>query len=79
MTLTLDFKDIAAALQIFVEPEQKEKFLFVLGALMTRLISLRKGAEIMGTDVEELLQILDLLGMEFSCLSSEDIEQEQRW
>lgn len=79
MTLTLDFKDIAAALQIFVEPEQKEKFLFVLGALMTRLISLRKGAEIMGIDVEELLQILDLLGIEFSYLSSEDIEQEQRW
>lgn len=79
MTLTLDFKDIAAALQIFVEPEQKEKFLFVLGALMTRLISLRKGAEIMGIDVEELLQILDLLGIEFYYLSSEDIEQEQRW
>ena len=79
MTLTLDFKDIASALAIFVEPEQKEKFLFVLGALMTRLISLRKGAEIMGIDAEELLQILDLLGIEFSYLSSEDIEQEQRW
>ena len=52
MTLTLEFKDIAGALPIFVEPEQKEKFLFVLGALMTRLISLRKGAEIMGIDAE---------------------------
>jgi len=44
MTTTLDLKDIAGALPIFVEPEQKEKFLFVLGALMTRLITLRKGA-----------------------------------
>ncbi len=79
MTLTVDLRDIAAALPIFVEPEQKEKILFVLGALMTRLISLRKGAEIMGIDAEELLQILDLLGIEFSYLSSEDIEQEKRW
>ena len=79
MTLTIDLKDIATALPIFVEPKQKEKFLFVLGALMTRLISLRKGAEIMGIDAEELLQILDLLGIEFSYLSSEDIEQEKRW
>ena len=46
---------------------------------MTRLISLRKGAEIMGIDAEELFQILDLLGIKFSYLSSEDIEQEQRW
>ena len=79
MTTTLDVKNIAAALPIFVEPEKKEKFLFVLGALMTRLISLRKSAEIMEIDAEELLQILDLLGIEFSYLSSEDIEQEQRW
>ena len=79
MTLTVDLQNIAAALPIFVEPEQKEKFLFVLSALMTRLISLRKGAEIMGIDAEELLQILDLLGIEFSYLSSEDIKQEQGW
>jgi hypothetical protein len=64
--------------QFLLNPN-KGKFLFVLGALMTRLISLRKGAEIMGIDAEELLQILDLLGIEFSYLSSEDIEQEQRW
>nr|WP_293099800.1 hypothetical protein [Okeania sp. SIO2F4] len=47
--------------------------------MITRLISLRKGAEIMEIDAEELLQILDLLGIKFSYLSSEDIEQEQRW
>ena len=74
MTLTLDFKDIASALAIFVEPEQKENFLFVLGALMTRLISLRKGKEIMGIDTEDMLQILDLLNIEFSYISSEDIK-----
>ncbi|MDE5083872.1 MAG: hypothetical protein O4859_22650 [Trichodesmium sp. St18_bin1] len=74
MTLTLDFKDIASALAIFVEPEQKENFLFVLGAFMTRLISFRKGKEIMGIDTEEMLQILDLLNIEFSYISSEDIK-----
>ncbi len=79
MTLTVDLKDIAAGLPIFVEPEQKEKFLFVLGALITRLISLRKGTEILEIDADKLLQILDVLGIEFSYLSSEDIEQKQRW
>jgi len=33
----------------------------------------------MEIDAEELLQILDLLGIEFSYIYSEDIEQEQRW
>ncbi|MEB3339831.1 hypothetical protein [Okeania sp.] len=79
MITTLDLKDITGALPIFVESEQKEKFLFVLGALMARLISLKKGTEIMEIDAEELLQILDLLGIEFSYLSYEDIEQEKRW
>ncbi|MCL2931141.1 MAG: hypothetical protein MGG11_02230 [Trichodesmium sp. MAG_R03] len=46
---------------------------------MTRLISLRKDAEIMRIDAEELLQILDLLNIELSYISSEDIEQEQKW
>ena len=41
---------------------------------MTRLISLRKGKEIMGIDTEDMLQILDLLNIEFSYISSEDIK-----
>lgn len=79
MTSTINLKEIAASLPIFLETEQKEKFLFVIGALMTRLISLRKGAEIMDIDSEELLHTLDLLGIEFSYLSSEDVEQERKW
>lgn len=79
MTSTVNLKDIAASLPIFLETEQKERFLFVIGALMTRLISLKKGAEIMGLDSEELLHTLDLLGIEFSYLSSEDVEQERKW
>ncbi|GGA22773.1 hypothetical protein [Okeania sp. KiyG1] len=79
MTSTVDFKDIAASLPVFLETEQKEKILFVIGALMTRLISLKKGAEIMGIDSEELLHTLDLLGIEFSYLSLEDVEQERKW
>ncbi|MEB3339527.1 hypothetical protein [Okeania sp.] len=44
MTLTINLKHIAATLPIFVRLEQKEKLLFVLGALIARLISLRKAA-----------------------------------
>ena len=49
-----NLKDIAGTLPIFVEPEQKEKFLFVLGAFMTRLISFRKGKEIMGIENQHI-------------------------
>lgn len=76
---TVNLQDIAIALPIFVQAEQKRKVYVCLGALMTRLISLRKGAEIMEIDSDELLQILNLLGIEFSYLSGEDVKQEQAW
>ncbi|WP_232229332.1 hypothetical protein [Crinalium epipsammum] len=44
-----------------------------------RLISLKKAAEVMNIDSEELLQILDLLGIDFSYLDEEDIERERDW
>ena len=36
------FKGIASEIQIFQDVEQKESFLFVLGALAARVISLKK-------------------------------------
>ena len=72
-------QEIAAGVQIFSDVEQKERFLFVVGALVSRIISLKKAAEIMELEVEVLLQLLEITGIEFSYLSSEDIAQERSW
>ena len=79
MNSTSSLQEIAASLPIFTEPEQKEIFLFVLGALTAKIISLRKAAEMMNLDEEALLKTLDLLGIEFSYLAEEDIQQESIW
>lgn len=70
---------IAQNLPVFSTTEQKERFLFIIGALTTRIISLRKASELMNLETEVLLQILDSLGIEFSYLAPEDIEQENTW
>jgi predicted HTH domain antitoxin len=72
-------KSISSQIQIFQTSEQKETFLFILGALLTRLISLKKAAEIMEMEPEAFLTVLDLLGIDFSYLSDEDVELEQTW
>ena len=72
-------KEIAANVQIFSDVEQKERFLFVLGALVSRLISLKKAAEIIELKVEALLQILEFMDIEFFYLTSEDIAIERSW
>ncbi|EAW35948.1 hypothetical protein [Lyngbya sp. PCC 8106] len=79
MNSTSSLQEIVTSLPIFSEPEQKEIFLFVLGALTAKIISLRKAAEMMNLDEDGLLQTLDLLGIEFSYLTQEDIEQESIW
>ncbi|MGB7415815.1 MAG: hypothetical protein WA902_16535 [Thermosynechococcaceae cyanobacterium] len=71
--------NIATEVQIFNTVEQKESFLFVLGALAARLISLKKAAEILNLDSEAFLQILDLMGIEFSYLADDDIAAEKNW
>ena len=44
------FQEIASQLQLFQSIEQKERFIFVIGALTSRLISLYKASEIMEMD-----------------------------
>ena len=73
------FKQIASQVQLFHNLEQKEKFIFVVGALASRLISLHKAAEIMEMEPEILLNILELMGIEFSYLTFEDIAIEKNW
>ncbi|WP_242052975.1 hypothetical protein [Planktothricoides raciborskii] len=64
---------------MFNDIEQKEKFIFVVGALASRLISLDKAAEIMEMEPEILLNILDMMGIDFSDLTPEDIAMEKNW
>jgi predicted HTH domain antitoxin len=72
-------QEIASNVQIFQKLEQKERFLFVVGALVSRVISLKKAAEIMEIEVEVFLQLLELMGIEFSYLTDEDIALERSW
>jgi len=50
-----------------------------LGALTAKIISLRKAAEVINLNEDTLLQTLDLLGIDFSYLTEEDLEQERIW
>lgn len=70
---------IASEVQLFQTLDQKENFLFLIGALLARVISLQKASEIMQLEPSEFLKILDLMGIEFSYLSEEDIELEKSW
>jgi predicted HTH domain antitoxin len=70
---------IAAELQIFQTVNQKENFLFIIGALLTQVISLQKAAEVMEMEPEMILQLLELMGIEFSYLSDDDVCIERTW
>ena len=71
--------NIATEIQLFKTVEKKEEFLFVLGALTARLISLKKAAEFLSLELEAFLQILDLMGIEFSYLTEDDLATEKNW
>ncbi len=73
------FTEIASEVQLFQNIEQKERFIFVVGALVSRLISLHKAAEIMEMETEIFLNILELMGIDFSYLTPEDIVIEKSW
>lgn len=79
MTTQEIFRNIASEVQLFKDVEQKEKFLFVLGALVSRVISLKKASEMMEIEPELFLELLDLMGLEFSYLSQQDVALEKNW
>lgn len=64
---------------LFPEVDQKENFLFDLVALFLRLISVQKAAEIMDMDTEMFITLLDLMGLEFSYVSEDDVSTERSW
>lgn len=72
-------RSIASEVQIFQNVEQKESFLFLIGALMTRVVTLKKAAKVLEIEPEALLKILDLLNIEFSYLSEDNVLAERSW
>jgi predicted HTH domain antitoxin len=72
-------QNIATEIKLFNTLEQKENFLIVLGALTARIISIKKASEILNLEPEAFLQILDLMGIEFSYLTEDDIAAEKIW
>ncbi|KOP26228.1 hypothetical protein AMR41_13315 [Hapalosiphon sp. MRB220] len=79
MTSKEILRSVASEIQLFNNIEQKETFLFVVGALFSRVISLKKAAEIMELDPDVFMQLLDLMGLEFSYLTPQDIALEKNF
>jgi predicted HTH domain antitoxin len=70
-------QNIAVEVQLLNILEQKETFLFVLSALAARLISLKKASEVLNLDSEAFLQILELINIDFSYLTKDNIPAEK--
>ena len=79
MTTLQILSPISNKVPFFREEEKKRVFLGIVGALVLRIISLRKAAEILDMDEHALLKILDSIGYPFSYLESEDIAREMEW
>ena len=79
MTSKEVLRSVAAEIQLFNDIEQKETFLFVIGALFSRVISLKKAAEIMEIEPNVFLELLDIMNLEFSYLTPQDVAHELDW
>lgn len=57
----------------------KETFLFVLSALFSQMISVRKATKIMEIEPDILVELLYLMSLEFSYLMSQDVTIEKNY
>lgn len=64
---------------LFKEKEKKELFISIVGALSLRVISLRKGAELLELTEKSLLEMLESVGISYSYLQKDDISSERNW
>ncbi len=71
--------DIIEKVPLFREKEKKELFLSIVGALSLRVISLRKGAELLELTEKSLLEMLESLGVSYSYLQKDDVSIERNW
>lgn len=79
MTSKEELRSVASEIPLFNNIEEKETFLFVIGALFARVISLKKAAGMMEIEPNVFIELLDLMGLEFSYLTEEDIAIEKDW
>ncbi len=61
---------------LFSNREKKEAFLLVLGLLVTRSISLAKGAELLDMSREEFSIVLRSIGVPYSYLDEDEAARE---
>ncbi|MEH1806135.1 hypothetical protein [Nostoc sp.] len=79
MTSKEELRSVASEIPLFNNIEEKETFLFVIWALFSRVISLKKAAEIMEMEPDVFVKLLDLMGLEFSYFTEQDIAIEKDW
>jgi predicted HTH domain antitoxin len=72
-------EDISKDVPYFKDKEKKEIFLYVVGALSLRLISLKKAAELLNMDTATLLNMLENSGYSYSFLEKGDEQIEKEW
>lgn len=72
-------QDIILKVPLFKEKEKKELFLSIVGALSLRVISLRKGAELLELTEKSLLEMLESVGVSYSYLQKDDVSIERNW
>jgi len=58
--------------------EKKEKFFTALGLLFTKQVTLAKAADLLDMSREELSALLENLGLEYSYLSKDEVQQEKK-
>ncbi|MEH2055224.1 MAG: hypothetical protein V7K97_03405 [Nostoc sp.] len=75
MTSKEELRSVASEIPLFNNIEQKETFLFAIGELFSRVISLKKAAEMMEMEPDVFLKLLDLMGLEFSYLTEQGMSQ----
>ncbi len=62
---------------LFRDYRDKERFLKVIGLLVSRQITFEKAAELLNMRLEELAFLLDKLGIEYSLLDEEEARLER--
>ena len=62
---------------LFKDYREKERFLKVVGLLVSHQITFEKAAELLGMRLEELAFLLDKLGIEYSLLDEEEARLER--
>ena len=62
---------------LFKDYQEKERFLKVVGLLVSHQITFEKAAELLDMRLEELAFLLDKLGVEYSLLDEEEARLER--